>query len=456
MGLTGNKKDTNMKKIVSLLALFLISLCLYAQQDDRQDEQKVNEAVLTFINQAEMALEMGNIDDAINLYKQAVQLKPNLQELYFKLGETYAKNSKNVDYLRNAVENFEKYLEIETDSEKTRPVKTTVDRLEYMIKYLTTKSIALENLNGRWVSNFVEKKLNDRSFIFDFERINERLRVEMNPKSLLFSKIFWSKVDYARPQPDGSYYFGFSEVQNYNPNPATWDGARSIGTAAVSALGGSDLAVAGTGLLVDLLQSKDVAKSYIKTYEFNLKPSNDSLLGFIRIVADKATKGNQSREMDEYFAISFSKPDPIMTAKGKALKRILIESGDPKALEYYNNYKPYNIAGNLGIVVGSSAFGLGSIYWIGNVINESVDKSLQSEYNDYDPNYYFEQKKIGKIITFVGAGVLLGGITSKVAAGKYRKKAVHFYQEAMKEKASPTVALNFGVTGNGVGLTLNF
>ncbi len=75
-------------------------------------------------------LRKGKYTAAVARFREALKWHPRLATAYFKLGQAYEKRGE----LRNAMESYQKYLELEPKGKKAKKVRKAIARLERELK----------------------------------------------------------------------------------------------------------------------------------------------------------------------------------------------------------------------------------------------------------------------------------------------------------------------------------
>ena len=95
--------------------------------------QKISDEAKRYYDRGCVALEMiennefADYEDAIKEFNKAKEAAPDFKNVYFKLGQIYSKLEK----YQEAIENYKKYIQLETDTNEVSQIKTIINKLEY-------------------------------------------------------------------------------------------------------------------------------------------------------------------------------------------------------------------------------------------------------------------------------------------------------------------------------------
>jgi len=125
--------DTAMGKVMSAKGLAAIGLC-YLKQDklpEAQDyfkrsiEMAPQDETLPY-NVAEIYFSNLQIDDAVRYYDLAIQIKPDWPDPYYRLALAYLNKGENP----KAIENLEKFIKLEPETERTAQAKSILEAIK--------------------------------------------------------------------------------------------------------------------------------------------------------------------------------------------------------------------------------------------------------------------------------------------------------------------------------------
>ena len=417
-----------------LICFSITTLSLQAQVD-----------VEKLYNQAQMAVEMGYLDDAIDMYLQILKSNPKFAKGYLELGNIYLKKGENSNSIKNAISYFSQYLQVNPNAEDKETVKTTLDKLEYAWKKISQKEDNREFLQGRWASTDGKtEEYKQSSFILDMEEFDDKMKITIEPTSLLYSDEFTTKTVYIDNPNADQYVFTFTNDNTYIPSQA---GYNFTGAMINQSTGGYRWGNAVGGVLHyfnDKAREKDVSKKTLTVYELKLNPNankNNELECKVRMYIEETTPAKRQIILDETSTISFYKVPrtfvnsaPITMTFGGKLGNIdvLRNHPDPKISKMYKG-------GETTQKVGAIIIGLG----LGTVIGGWIFGSKELE-DAFVP------------IMIGGAGLTVIGIPITIIGYNKSKKAAKLHNEYLKMEKSKTSELRLGVSNNGVGLTYNF
>ncbi|MCL2650043.1 MAG: tetratricopeptide repeat protein [Candidatus Azobacteroides sp.] len=463
-----------MKKSIYLIAFLSLSLPLQAQQED----------IVKLYNQAQMAVEMGYLDDAIDLYKQVLEINPQFAKGYLELGNIYLKKGQDVNSLTNAYHYLSGYLSIDPNAQNAQTIKNTLDKLEYALQKTTQKEAARDFLLGRWASTDGRTDKYARSnFLLDISEFDNKIRIDIDPSSLFYTPDFNYKTVYIDNPNDDQYAFTFTNDKTYLPSQAGYDFNRTLINHVANQLPGGDI-LGGIGNLINSSkQEKDLQKKTITVYELKLNPvpnESQELSCKGRIYKKEISPLGEKTLLDSVFTTSFYKVksgyvnraiikfrDVHLQYEDQQINKMLLKeinwvdindqikkmwSQDNR--ELFQFYKRANRKQTIGESFTGFAivpFALGVLFWAGttpNMINE-----------DFTRKDYENQLKVGKITTLISGGLMAIGIPLWINGKAEKKKAVNLYNESIYkaiENREETSHLKIGVSNNSIDLTFTF
>lgn len=120
-------------KEMAAKALAGIGECYLKQQDMENAQKYFEQSLDTFPDNELIAYNVGEIffsnqklDEALRYFTLASQIKPNWSDAFYKLGLVYLNNA---DY-PSAVQNFEKFLTLEDDTDRAASVKNILEQIK--------------------------------------------------------------------------------------------------------------------------------------------------------------------------------------------------------------------------------------------------------------------------------------------------------------------------------------
>ncbi|GHV58270.1 hypothetical protein FACS1894182_09760 [Bacteroidia bacterium] len=449
-----------MKKSIYFIPFIFLSFSVYAQEIDLDK----------LYNQAQVATEIGYLDDAIEKYRQILHLSPQFARSYLELGNVYIKKGQDVPSLENAILNFKKYLTIAPNAENAGEVKANLDKLEYVLEKAYQKENAREFLQGRWASTDGQNDKYKRSlFILDIKEFDNKIRIDIEPSSLVYSEDFVAKTIYIDDPNADEYVIMFTNDNTYLPSQAEHNLNRmAINNVSNQIGGGIGYGIAALGnYLIDKKQEKDIQKKTLTVYEFKIKviPDEKQELKCVgRLYIREITPTKEQTVLDSVFVSGFYKvpreftnTKPLAyslsywqireydknTNKGNEVSdKILSKHPDTKISSLYKSGKRQRDISYWTLMIGSVGFGGG----LGGLIALSHPKNEQEQ----------NQKKIATSVMIVGAGVCTVSIPLLVSGNKKIKKAVSLYNESLETERAFLSAVKVGFTGNGIGLAFTF
>lgn len=466
-----------MKKLLLLSCFMTFALSSYAQEQEDEETRRI----MKMYNQANMALKMNNIDDAISRYEELIRLVPDFPDTYMMLGDAYAKKTNDAAAIEKAIGAYQKYLRLNPQSENAYNVQAAIDELEYLFEAMHKREKQKANLAGRWASNLDDDEA--CLFILDIQEIGGKIKIDIDPSSLAYSDNFVNKTAYAQLTENDGYFFYFTDDNTYIPSQAGYNLSRGVTNYAIGSFGGNYSGVLGIfgNAIIDAAQEKDIARNTRKIYELELIPDGNKFTGYLHYVHQTASQTGQKVLADSIVVLDFEKvrknyvnmepleftrftSDKTIYLKGteekyktlhwkqrgefmedseKAAKKVL--KMNPEIYKYYRQGNAKKNWGKTMVFVGG----------IGTVAGATV-----LCYGAFKPVSHREEttlKTAGIISTAAGIGTLFGGIAMINKGNKQRQHAIEIYNEsAIKNKRNAISEINFNVNGNGFGLAVTF
>lgn len=467
-----------MRKSIYFIWVLFLPMFMQAQQVD----------VMKLYNQAQVAVEMGYLDDAINKYKQILEINPKFAKGYLELGNVYLKKGQDVNSIENAINYFTQYLRVNPNAEDKESVKTTLDKLEFVLEKTYQKEDAREFLQGRWASD--DGKIDEyrRSlFILDMEEFDNKMKISIEPSSLLYSNDFTHKTVYVDNPNAEQYVFTFTDDDTYVPSQAGYAfKSQMISQASNNAFGGSSW-----GQLVEAMgqysnnkkQENDLSRKTLTVYELKLNSvpnEHNELVCKGRLFVEETTPIKKQILLDSIFTINFYKvPNNFVNSKPISFRSGLAMMEDSKNKK---NAKTGGQQSLLGAVFNNSEQ-VENFYaatkQAEKLLRNYPDPKISGMYKngvikDEMGTYIMafgvsglicgiflfadvipEGDKYATPVTAIGASLMAVGIPLMISGSKQKKEAVKLYNESEKAKSNIS-ELRLGISGNGIGLTFNF
>jgi len=205
--------------LVIIFLVFALSAPAFAQNND--------EDAHAYMVRGMAAIEMAKSNDelaaAVEEFKKATEIAPNLAPAWYNLGLAQAK----IGQLKDAIESYHKYVALAPKANDTQKIKDEIIKLEYRLEQ-TEKFNAL---SGEWISP-------DGTLSADITADSGKLIIKMNTILLPGSSDLWM-YDEQKPSPNvydyktptlhlesrGSKLIGLLELPG---NPPFTDGACSL------------------------------------------------------------------------------------------------------------------------------------------------------------------------------------------------------------------------------------
>jgi tetratricopeptide (TPR) repeat protein len=437
-----------MKRFFIFIVLVSASWMLNAQK--QIDVEKL-------LNYAQMATELENYDDAIKYYEQILDAVPDFVDLYREIGNLYIRKGEDVNFLREAILNFKKYLQLKPKAEDSPTVKTTVDKLEYLYAKAIETATTKNNLIGRWASaDWVNDIYGRSAFIFDITYINNKIAVRINKSSLYYSNDYTAPVAYA----EDAYSFRFERNYTYVPSTAKYDNQRMASSTLSNANGENRIAPLIELLnqsLINAAQENDIGFNRVIVYEFNIEPalSTEKILEMkIRIYTKVSNQEGARVIFDTVQSLRFEKV-PSNFTNGIILEPsfkydvISPQASPSDARSLIKNHPDTKIASKFKTGIRVKFTGAGMVgAGIGGI---AVGLVLVFSSPDADDT-------VPLIMFCVSSGIGLVGIPVTFIGNRIIKNAVSLYNKSLylNRKNKGMAELNIGFSGNSVGFTLNF
>ena len=449
-----------MRKTILLMGVLLISGVVFAQQSS-------NDEVKKWAARAKTAYNMGEYQDALEEYKKVQKAMPQFPDVYKNIADVYEKLG-TVNDLREAVVNYNKYLELSPKAQDRESILEKIASIEYITEKQVKQDEILDDLSGLWISNLVlEKDKSHHYVILKIEEVKKtgKYRVTILPESGMYKESIIEKTVNIVPTKDNSFRFILADAISHNPSSSKYDFLR-IGA---SALGGSDLTQALAQTSVNAMQEKDLPSNTQTAYYFELKYSNGKLEGLLNVVQKYANTQTNKTTQDKIYEIYFVKNNDFFDysyrfefgtgwhygglygINNMGHKKGIIN--DEIKQNYFNNPKCQDIKSAYKKVnTGSIVSGIGAGCVLGGGLWKLVTLMLNDE------NKKKEGNTIGTYLMIGGGATTLIGLPILISGSKRMKEAIEEYNDnSSEQKKGYSYNLNFGITtSGGVGLTLNF
>jgi len=464
------------KTYVLFIVIFVLQLHTKVFAQDK-------EQIMKLYNQATVALEMGYTNDAISKLKEIIQMAPNFPESYLMLGNAYAKEQSNVKSIEFAISAFQKYLVLKPDAQNASEVKASVDKLEFLLGKLEKKEAFRKNLQGRWLTSNLGTDLDSNfpqySLILDIYEIGGKIQIIMHTSSLWYSPNLVSFVAYPEIDEEGNWLFYFTSDKTYIPSQATYNRNQDlINNFEQGMLSGTSNPIAralisggatGARYSNELKREQDVQRNNKAHYEFSLKPNPDNMneiSGVMRVSSSETTPYQQKVVSEQFGQCKLIK---VRNDYVNRNPQTFYSDLEPEVCKMFTEGANLNKRGQsradnwqYGTIFGASFTAVGGLLW--TVFAQILEEQKKPDYVRSSGDVGEGDLTAAKIITFVSAGLLTTSVSMQIKGNNERKKgrelikkANEMHQEYIKNNNNrPTSQLNFGVSGNGLALTLTF
>jgi len=129
----------------SVILLFTVGNSAWAQNVSREAQKHMNRGMAA----AKMANSPSEYEDAIRELEQAVSFAPDWPAPYFNLGYVQKEAGKYQD----ALNNYQKYLELVPNAPDAAQVQAEIDQIEYKLEKVSKAAKIRTYLEGEWMMN---------------------------------------------------------------------------------------------------------------------------------------------------------------------------------------------------------------------------------------------------------------------------------------------------------------
>ena len=467
-----------MRKIVLLMGILLISGIAQAQQNASNDEVK------KWIARAKTAYSMGEYQDALEEYKKVQKVVPKFPEIYKNIAEVYEKLG-TVNDLQEAIENYNKYLELSPKAQDRESIIEKIASIEYRTEKQAKQSQILDDLSGVWMScNFDVSEMTANNAYSPIPvptlvlRVTEvgkegKFRIEIMSGCNMYRETIINKTAYVTPSDNNIINFVFYDEQYYEPSQSGYEWKRFWADQIGENLGFSDFTRSLVNTGINTQQMNDQPSSTQTVYNLSLRYENGTLKGYCNVVNNfrkmqtKSTKDNLfeiilikedvwKKDMENFK----QKADVLTFSKGGL--RLVDDWGNGEKLsneeikhkfdrinpKLWTRYRSAKVQENVGLTI---AYGGLATMLTGLVVGtiDMYGTGASREIKDVSPTAWG--------LMGGGAGGAVVGIAVGFPATKKRITIVNEYNQAVSQETRRGAGLSFGVTTSGnVGLTLNF
>lgn len=278
-----------MKKAIVLFFLFLAT---YTYGQGPTD----GSAVKKLLNRANAAIEMKDVEGAIEEYKKAQKLEPRNTLVLQKLGGLYEQTGNYGE----AVNCYNSFLAIAPDAPEAAYIETKRDKLEYKFDKANKTEKDIATLKGNWRT--IEKYNGDKYyFIFNIDELEGDTRITLSPNSAMYDENILSKTTSAK-RIGNKLNFAFSTDKNFDPQKEQMDNVQTLGSMAdiSSGLGLGELGgVFGFAAKLGSVGNAGPAYNDSKNLYFSVTLHlPDSIVGYCKAVFTRTEKGQKTKELN--------------------------------------------------------------------------------------------------------------------------------------------------------------
>jgi len=445
-----------MKASIFFIMFLSLSLSLHAQRED----------IVKLYNQAQMATEMGNLDDAIALYGKVLKMNPQFADGYLSLGNVYVKKGQDVNSLENAISNFSEYLRLKPNAANATDVKTSIDKLQYVLEKAYQKNDNRKLLLGRWASTDGRRDKYNRSlFILDVKEFDNKLQISIEPSSLVYSEDFFTKTVYIDDPNAKEYAISFTNDKNYMPSQAKYALNSQIISSASSQLG-------SLGGVTDMLgqylnskkQEKDLQKKTLTGYDlkiYSTPDENQELKCAVHVYIKEQTPVKEQIVLDTVFDNGFYKVNsdfqnttPLNTFNFTTGSGVVTTTNPFDGTKHVTINNSVNLFNNSDSKISSLAKSGRGMSWTGSILcGVGLGGVLWGLIDPLLPDGF--GSKIDSQLIIGGSALTIVGIPFAIVGTNKIIKATKLYNESLENKRNVS-ELKVGFTGNGVGLAFAF
>ncbi len=447
-----------MTKTSTLLAILLLAALFVSAQNASQSEEYMRNMAI-----GNKALEMGRTQDAINAYKELIRISPASPDPYLILGNIYARNEKDAESVELAIYYYKLYLEADPQAGNASQIKTKIYELEYVQKDAVKAQELQKSMIGRWASCLYTNDEGTDYVLFDFTEVQGKIRVTIDPASMVGSQGLGSRVAYAERSGD-EYTFAFTEDKTHVPSQSSYNLLHSLldmvpGAAGYTSELGKNLGHSA----VASMQEKDVIRNSKRMYQFYLKESNGEMTQCAcRELFVETTHAGQNVLRDTMFTCMLFAVDkdysilPPYQAwiRNKYRINTALQSNHPDIYKLAKSGADLKGWGYTLTGVGAFTAGMGAILM---TVKTQTSADIDQEKADRMTE---NNKKAGKYVTAIGGAMVLAGVPMICIGVGKAKKSKALYREAgvinSQQKSEMGRAIMLKAGPASVSATYNF
>ncbi len=399
-----------MKKTILTATLLCAAALAFAQNATQSEEYMRNMAI------GNKALEMGRTQDAINSYKELIRISPSSPDPYLILGNIYARNEKDAESVELAIYYYKLYLEADPQAGNASQIKTRIYELEYVQKDAVKAQALQKSLAGKWASCLLTNGDGQDFVIFDFSEIQGKIRVAVDPSTIVGSKGLSSRVAYAERSGE-EFTFSFTEDKTYVPSQANYDMMRSLLDGMPGMSYGSSLGKSIGQSAISAMQEGDVTRNTKRVYQFYLRESDGEITrGVCREMYVETTYAGQKVLRDTMFNCTLfavdksyaSMPPFYARVNGKLKINPALERNYPDIYRKSKSGDALTWTG-VGFVSAGAGVALAGVIVAsiktkpGNYASGAISQEQADKENE-------DSKKLGNTMALIGGGLAVVGV----------------------------------------------
>lgn len=438
------------------------------------------EEVSRHIIRADVCIENGYIDKAIEEYNKIVEIAPGWANVYMYLGNTYASKGDALS-LQKAKENYNVFVQLTDDRDLFYEAQDKLSRIEMMAELKGKEDENTENLVGTWRSTLYDKYTGQPYFIVDIAKtsIPNRYQIILSPKSLMYENIVSTKA--YSDVIDGKISWSYTFQQTYIPNQTKYN----IDGAIVNYLfGAGSLGSLVGNTIVEIGRANDVGYTNIMDFDFvtnvNIKENEDE---YTKDLCDKYMEGSCQMRGEHHQSgrnnVNLDTVQECGFLKGDSYSPVFIKVKEYGGEYYYGdirdgirlskndpitNYSPYISKKESEVAykkykTGSTVSGV----FLGISGGLMLGGFLFNEINEVSGVPLSLGKSFFIVNGVVAGASLIGLIASSSQWSNYLEKCYTIHNRKVDEnirkygrRDQASALVNVGITPAGVGVSLNF
>lgn len=224
------------------------------------------EQLMRLLKQAETAEERGNYPNAIKLYEEVIDLKPDYADAYYSLARICEK-MKTKNYLEQAIKSLKKYILLVPD-EKSK-INEKIWELEYIVSEMKEIDDFEKDLLGLWKTTSYNYATGQPDGVIEISSFQGQLRVKLLESSKIFSTTLTNIVSTTQVFQDETFQknllFSYTDSKTRVSDPGVWGKILKMGGQILGGTTGVDVTMI-TDPLGNALESTPGQKTEAKKF----------------------------------------------------------------------------------------------------------------------------------------------------------------------------------------------